>query len=686
MPISMNLKQLKKTLLKKSLYHFILEFWDTYEPFELQSHWTMEYLSECFMFSVKHFLPDYIWKDWISDEKYSLLKQKTGGHCPVRDSTFGGSYVHNHDWNMPPRHSKSSILNVCGPVWLSTISPVTTASVSHTNQLSTEMNQKRKKVLESDKFNYYFGDDRKLQLTMSSTSEIQLSGGAKMYSVCMSSFTGHGADIIIADDLISADNAKKDKQVMKNAITFFRGTLPTRLNNKNTGVIWHIQQRLGVGDISGTILDDKQLRKTYSHTELKAIANKDEVVIFPCSGKVVKVKAGQPLWQERFGDYTSVKAEVGSANFDTQYNQDPGASLDNIIKENYINWISEEEAKAFIRDSERQYASHDCPVKDKESNDFHGYCEGYGKASQLLITDAWEEHLALIKEKELMIRLQTISPSLIQILEDKANGSALYQLLSGEVAGIVPFDPGTDSKTQRLGVASVYVENGSVMFEDTPNVRYLVKQLTKFPFLEHDDIVDAFSQLVIYHFTSSRAGVYTNAFTTKNLVEVNLEANYMYYGYVATISSEKIKMLACRIDHSKDTYTFEKEYVFSGITAIKDFEEFCITNIKGRNILIDCSHNRTLSNMVSNYNIIFDYIDDVDIIKSTQMLKMGFYKQKVLVGKNCYSTINDISKLRIDDQAIAKGSDDKLSTIDEGFAGCVRHLVHYYKGLSGAWY
>lgn len=685
MPISMNLKQLKKTLLKKSLYHFILEFWNTYEPFELQPHWTMEYLSECFMFSVKHFLPEYIWRDWISDGKYQLLKQKTGGHCPVRDSTFGGSYVHNHDWNMPPRHSKSSILNVCGPVWLSTIAPVTTASVSHTSGLSTEMNQKRKKVLESDKYEYYFGDDKNLQLTMSSASEIQLSGGAKMYSVCMTSFTGHGADIIIADDLISADHATKDKQVMKNAITFFRGTLPTRLNNKSTGVIWHIQQRLGVGDISGTILDDKELRKTYSHTELKALATTDETIIFPCSGKVVKVKAGQPLWQERFGDYTAVRAEVGSANFDTQYNQDPGASLDNIIKENYIHWVKEEDARLFIRDSEIQYASHDCPVKDKESNDFHGYCAGYGKAAQLLITDAWEEHLALIKEKELMIRLQKISPALIQILEDKANGAALLQLLNTEVAGLVPFDPGTDSKTQRLGIASVYVQNGSVMFEDTPNVRHLVKQLMKFPYLEHDDIVDAFSQLVIYHFTASRAGVYTNAFTNKNLVQVNTEANFRNYCYAGTISRDKIKVCACRIDYAKDTYTFEKEYVFEGLTAIKDFEDFCIINVKGGNTLLDCSNNKLLSSSVSNYNIIFDYINDEDIIKSTQLLKQGFLKQKVMLSKQCYGIINDISKLRIDDQAIAKGSDDKLSTVDEGFAGCVRHLVQYYKGLSGVW-
>ena len=1051
MPISMNMKHLKKVLLQKSLYDFLKEFWETYEPFELHEHWTLEYLCECFMFSVKHFLPSYIWKDWINDETYQKLKEDTGGHCPVRDSIFGNSYVHNHNWNMPPRHSKSTVLNVMGPVWLCTVSPVTVASVCHTATLATEMNEKRKKLIESSKYRYYF-DDPELQLIRCSASDIQLQNGARLYSTPMASFTGHGADCfvagtrvntpqgykniedisvgdivlsynhktnkiqhsvvqatrkiekndllristtdgrtiestvdhrfwdvdngycridefgekskflkisqyeqsmsnmwkanhfterclselfgkiiqlpntislqllsktiynvvigfckknkrvfnrkllltlvlgqgnerqteskqtlsdmwktiangwaeillkdlleycttestpenyskknknvsclrkdicvrfiqqilqsflcgqstsntydggrklelqnrkgvsssvyknkkhcsktrqiflpnmwknvtlqnsstreysedssksccspfgwkqkkqsgtesnnilsflsyktaqtkiatkeyikqnkyvydiqvadnhnffvedilvhncIIADDLVSSDNAKRDQKIMRNAITFFRSTLPTRLNNKNTGVIWHIQQRLGMGDVAGTILDDKELRKVYSHTELKAISETDETIIFPCTGKVIEIKKGQPLWEQRFGDYTSIKAEVGTADFETQYNQNPEASLSNIIKEQYINWVTPEQAQKFINESEIQYASHDCPVKDKESNDFHGYCNGYGKASQLLITDGWEQHMALIKEKELMERLQKISPSLIQIIEDKANGSALLQLLKTEVSGLVAFNPGTDSKTQRLSLASVYMQNGSVMFEDNPNVRYLVKQLLKFPYLMHDDIVDAFSQMVLYHFTGATSGVYTNYFTNNNVTIEQVPDNYLYYSYAATISMDKIKVIAVRPDYSKDIYYVDKEYLFTGITATKDFEQFCITNVKGHNTILDCSFNKVLSSMISNYSIIFDTVDDTDIIKSTQLLKNGFYKKKVFVNQNCSGTINDIAKLRIDDQAVEKGIMDKLDTIDEGYEGCLRQLIQHYKGLNGVWY
>ena len=70
-----NLKQVKKTLILKDLYSFILEMWDAYETVPYQDCWVVEYLSECFMYSVKHFLPDYITRDWVSDEKYEQIKK-----------------------------------------------------------------------------------------------------------------------------------------------------------------------------------------------------------------------------------------------------------------------------------------------------------------------------------------------------------------------------------------------------------------------------------------------------------------------------------------------------------------------------------------------------------------------------------------------------------------------------------
>jgi len=138
-----NLKEVKKTLVKKNLYDFIKEFWDAYESDKFIDHWLIEFQCECFMYSVKHFLPNYVTRDWIDDETYEKIKRENNAECPVRDKMHNGNHVHNHDWNIPPRHMKSSVFNVCGPVWLGINTPIKVASVSHTKNLSTEMNTKQ---------------------------------------------------------------------------------------------------------------------------------------------------------------------------------------------------------------------------------------------------------------------------------------------------------------------------------------------------------------------------------------------------------------------------------------------------------------------------------------------------------------------------------------------------------------
>ena len=682
MGININLKEAQKWLCKKSLYDFILEFWDAYETQPYVDCWIVEYTCECFMYSVKHFLPRYVWDSWIDDLEYETIKSETGGECPVRDKIFNNKPVHNHDWNIGPRHMKSSILNVCGPVWLTTNAPLAVASVSHTQRLSTEMNTKRQTLLESPKYKYYFGDDDNLKLKTSSKSQITLSSGAELYSVCMTSFTGFGADVIIADDLISADNALKDMQVLKNVISFFKNTLPTRLNTKTTGVIWQIQQRLARGDISGTIAKDSKLNQVYSHTEIPAIAPRDITYVYPCSGKTHSIKAGEYLWPERFGDYTSVIMEVGEDMFNTQYNQKASASTNNIIKDDYIHFIDDKEFEEYKDLAESYYTSHDCPVKDKEMNDFHGFAAGYGKGNSLVIDDAWEDHMGYVKEKELIRVLNETHPGVITLIEDKANGGGLLQDLAQEIPGLVGYNPGTLGKAQRLRLASTYMQSGAVRFRDTSHNRYLIEKLKDFPFVEHDDIVDAFTQLVLYHFTQHKAGVYTNSFTYKNIINTqDRKPDNKNCLYSASIVGNIIKLLKVERELSKDAFIVVEEHTFNGLQA---FEDYCINSKINMSIMYDASYNNTLSKIISNPNIYLEKFVDKEPDKSIQTMRVGFYKLNILVSRDCKQTINDISKLRWADENMQTGS-DKIQNIDEGFEGCLRAVIVKQKGAGAYW-
>lgn len=674
-----NLKKATQSLIKKSLYDFLLEMWDTFESAPYEDCWLTQYQCECFMYSVKHFLPNYITSFWIDDDKYAKLRRETSGGCAVRDKLYQGEHVHNHDWNMPPRHSKTSIIGVAGPCWLAINVPRAVATVSHNAKLSGETNEKRLKLFQSEKYRYYFGDEKSLKLHKASATDIKLLWGSHLYAVCQTSFTGFGADCVIGDDLISSDNAAKDMQVLKNVRSFFRQTLPTRLNTKKTGVIWQVQQRLAPGDISGMILSDPQLSKVYSHTQIQAIATYNQTFIYPCSGKVKEIKKGDLLWPSRFGDYTQIRLETGESVFQTQYQQNAISSDLTVIKESMIHFIDEgEDYELFKNTSEIPYASHDCPVKDSEKNDFHGFVSGWGRGNELIIDGGWEERMGYEKEKSLMISMQQATPALLQVVEDKANGGALLQDLRNEVPGLIEFNPGTNSKRQRLELASVYVQSGAVRFVKNAATEYLRNRLVEYPFLDHDDIIDAFSQLVLYHFTQRKNGVYTNSFTYQNLtVCKNYDERNLVYGI--TINGDLIKL--CAIYINNNIYTVVKEWQMRGLETFADFYAKTFTNLP---VLVDCSYKNSLSNLLSDPNIILVKYEDEDREKSIYALKVGFYRKKVLVDKTCAQTINDISKLRFSTNSVEQGK-EVVDTFDEGLAGCVRGAIAYYRGNDSIW-
>ena len=679
-----NLKQARVWLMKKSLYEFVKEMWDSYDPTPYSDCWLVEYLCECYMYSVKQFLPQYCWGWWISDEEYERRKKEYNAECPVRDFLLpDGTHTRNHDINIAPRHMKSSIMNILGPAWTIINTPITVTSVSHSLKLSSEMVEKKQKLFNSEKYRYYFGDNPRLNLVKNSAQFLELANGGKTYSVTMKGFTGFGSDCIINDDLISVSSAREDGAVLFKARDYFKTTMPSRLNNKKTGVIWHIMQRIGRGDISDLIAEDKGLRQIYSHTEIQAIAQHDQTLIYPCSGKIKEIKTGDLLWEERFGDYSQLKLEVGLEDFETQYNQQPSQSGLNVIHDEYIHYIEDKDYEEFRVGVESHYASHDCPVKDKETSDFHGFVEGESRGNELVIIDASEQHLAYVKEKELMTNLQTIDPAILQIVEDKANGAALIQDLSTDVPGLIAFNPGTRSKMQRLELASKYMAQGLVRFKRTEHNEELILHLKKFPLLEHDDMVDAFSQLVIYHFTQRKLGVYSGAFSYENVIEPierKPEVN-VFKAYGATLSGNLIKAVEVVIDSYKDEYTVENEYIFESIAR---FEEFCRKDVRAGYNVYDASPQNRLSSLLTQvYNVLKFKEQDRD--KSINILKTGFYKKKVKVVKSCKQTINDIAKMRVTEQSRERGI-DQTETFDEGMAGALRAVVTSAKGYSQNWY
>jgi predicted phage terminase large subunit-like protein len=91
-------------------------------------------------------------------------------------------------------------------------------------------------------------------------------------------------------------------------------------------------------------------------------------------------------------------------------------------------------------------------------------------------------------------------PGTIAILiEDKANGSAVIQILTHEIPGLLPVNP-QGGKIARVAAVSPLVEAGNIYLphpQFAPWVEDSIEECVQFPNGAHDDQVDAMTQALL---------------------------------------------------------------------------------------------------------------------------------------------------------------------------------------------
>jgi predicted phage terminase large subunit-like protein len=86
-----------------------------------------------------------------------------------------------------------------------------------------------------------------------------------------------------------------------------------------------------------------------------------------------------------------------------------------------------------------------------------------------------------------------------KLIEDKANGSAVIQMLSQEIPGLLPVNP-MGGKVARAAAVSPLVEAGNVFLPHplfAPWVDDFIEECVAFPNGAHDDQVDAMTQALL---------------------------------------------------------------------------------------------------------------------------------------------------------------------------------------------
>ena len=174
--------------------------------------------------------------------------------------------------NQPPRSLKSICVSVAYVAWSLGHDPGRRIIVvSYSNDFAAELHRQFRMVIDAPWYRALFPEMRLAKDT--GTELVTTAGGSRYATSVGGTLTGRGADLIVIDDPLKAEDAMSEP-ARKRVIDWYGGTLVSRLNDKEKGPIVVVMQRLHEDDLAGHLLT----MDGWHHLDLPAIALEDREI------------------------------------------------------------------------------------------------------------------------------------------------------------------------------------------------------------------------------------------------------------------------------------------------------------------------------------------------------------------------------------------------------------------------
>lgn len=415
---------------------------------------------------------------------------------------------------LPPRCSKSMAAGVMLTPWIWTIQPgFNTLSMCHDLRLATRDATLSRTIIASawyqGKWPTSFKRDQNAKHNFSNSK-----GGVRSSFGMDMGVTGHGADLIIVDDPISAWDGMYSPSAREYVNNKFDKEISSRFTDQSTGRILIIVQRLDENDLVGFLLDKypgiwKTIILPAEYSE--EIAEKYNTYDYDPRRKEGELLHPQrlPRW---FLDEQRIK---GEDMYNSQYMQNPSAITQTTIPVDKLKIYTQFNGVSVIN-----LISCDCSFNNKSDSSYvvlQAWSLIDGKYYLLdQVRGQFDFMMTVEQVKSLLITMGEKGRKADRILiENKANGPALVSyfcqliedaMLNIEIIAIGPYVHPifNESKINRAQFAASLIEKGLVYVpndELMPWVPKFLEELKRFPKSVHDDQVDAFSQALIYFLT-----------------------------------------------------------------------------------------------------------------------------------------------------------------------------------------
>lgn len=395
--------------------------------------------------------------------------------------------------NAHPRSGKSNIANVIFPAFALGQRPdLRFIGVSYSLELSGKHARDCRSIIEEPWYREIFPNTM-LSRSRSAAHDFETTTrGGRLSTSVGGSLTGRGGSIIVMDDVIKPDEVNSEL-ARENLNEFYRTTLSSRLDDKRTGAIILLMQRLHQFDLTGMLIE----MGGWEVLSLPAISQADQTVQLT-RGRKHRFREGELLDPKREprDALLRMKAEMGSTGFAAQYLQNPLPVQGNLFR---ADWL-----RTFYAHSDPGHGqivqSWDTGIKIGERNSYSVCVTACILRNDIRIIDVWRGRLEFPDLERKVTELARINRAAVLLIEDRASGQELIQNLRAKCPQGVPAPiaqlPRGEKAERAAGVSSM-VEAGQVFLPDeAPWLSDFLAELLAFPSCRFDDQVDAFTQLL----------------------------------------------------------------------------------------------------------------------------------------------------------------------------------------------
>lgn len=395
--------------------------------------------------------------------------------------------------NQPPKTLKSHLISVAFVAWLLMHNPgLKIVILCYDEALASKMLRMVRQIMQSSWYkslapNTHVKVDKDTEVVFETT----LGGECQAKSV-NGGVTGHGFDIIIADDPMKATNAYSEVE-RRSLEQTYSTAIANRWRDPGKGVFILVMQRLHPDDFTNFFL---KIHKNAVYLKIPAIAPEDLIYDLGPNEKHV-FKESALLEPERLSHefLDEMRVLQGTANFEAQYLQNPQASGGRIIKPEWFRTYTK------LRKPDYKIISID-PAFTQDGGDYTAAIVAHFVGDDIEITHAEKKQFdypAMLNWINILD--QKYKPDMFAIETIGAGQAIPYHLSKYDsIEHVFRVDNHRGkSKIERMEMISPLVEAGHLWLPQSADwLAPFNNSLTDFPHGAFNDWPDALSQLFLY--------------------------------------------------------------------------------------------------------------------------------------------------------------------------------------------